>query len=87
MSRSYFRLGVWGAVLAAVAVFANSPQNAGTLKRDIWHAGFPFIFARWVGDVLDFHPISLVLNVLIWVSIGTCVLFLLAVTNRRLIPK
>lgn len=67
MLRLLQRYFVWAVILSAMAVAANWPRSAGTLKPHIYNAGFPLSYAFWNGEELtDFHVGSLVINLLVW---------------------
>jgi hypothetical protein len=75
---------MWAAALLTIGLIANWPQNAGTLKRDIWQAGFPLTYARWVGDKLvEWDLTALLLDVLLWVVVLACIAGGLALARRR----
>ena len=67
MSGPWPRIVIWAIVFAVLAIFANWPQNGGTLKPWIWHAGFPFTHALWKGDeVVEWRLGAFLINLVVW---------------------
>jgi hypothetical protein len=54
----------WALALSAVWVFANLPEDGGSLKRFLHWAGFPWTFAFWNSGRLEwFNPAALAADV------------------------
>ena len=73
------RTAIWGAVLLALAVFANWPQGTGPLKLNLWHAGFPVTYAAGIDGEVEISFMHLSLDALCWL---TAIILVLALLSR-----
>ena len=78
------RFLIWLAVLSTVWVLANWPRNGGSLKRFLVWAGYPWTFAVWNADSLEwFDAIALVANIAVGLMVVVPVAWLCAGRGRH----
>jgi hypothetical protein len=64
----------WSVVLIASGLFANRARDGGTLKPFLESAGFPWVYAFWDHDRLEFFdPAALMADVALWLGLTAAI--------------
>jgi hypothetical protein len=88
MNRFWRIFTIWFLVVAAVWTFANLPRDGGTLKSFLEWAGFPWTFAFWAGNHLEwFNGAALAANIAVGVGVASAIAALCSWSRCRTVSR
>jgi hypothetical protein len=88
MNRFWRVFAMWFVAVAAVWTFANLPRDGGSLKPFLEWAGFPWTFAFWKWDHLEwFNGAALAANIAVGIGAALAIGIICAWSRCRFVAR